>query len=534
MIIYLKCFITLSSRIIILKAATLLLDYFMSSKPISDAGVNIPHAKKHSFSKSQKKQKNKQGHLTLKSLWPQPNWVELLESGCELEAVIYLAVLYHGFRNTPRDSFSCVNFKMWEEAFVDSINILKKLFASVQTIEDAKSIKSKLYLKLGIQDSDFGDNQLHITYPAYALGRGGSRRIYTTMAFSERQHKLTEWIELLNWPYNKSAMKTKLFPVEFTDGTWGLGKPNRRSWTVPSEHYYPDKESCVDAFTTMYVQNKDKPYNPDKPLFDLKSTVVNKDDVTGDDIINDFGFRGVQFGRSMSNSERQLWLNQVYHALDVFSKLINIPNKRWMGLGGLGIAFGARGSGNAMAHYEPTLNVINLTKKTGASCLGHEWFHALDHHLMKNVNINTHFQFATRAMVWVDANYLKNNCNLSEHYLILKSLFDLDYGSKSTSKFVSQARNLSAQYGGRKYWATTVELYARSFEAYIQDKLIKENVSCPWLVLGTLEHDYPEDQHHKHPYPIGKERLELYDKWESFLQSMFGRTAQLHMKQDIL
>ena len=31
-----------------------------------------------------------------------------------------------------------------------------------------------------------------------------------------------------------------------------------------------------------------------------------------------------------------------------------------------------------MAHYEPLLEVINLTKLRGAGCLAHEWAHALD------------------------------------------------------------------------------------------------------------------------------------------------------------
>lgn len=44
----------------------------------------------------------------------------------------------------------------------------------------------------------------------------------------------------------------------------------------------------------------------------------------------------------------------------------------------LAIAFGARGSGAALAHYEPERNVINLTKMKGAGCLAHEWGHALD------------------------------------------------------------------------------------------------------------------------------------------------------------
>lgn len=44
----------------------------------------------------------------------------------------------------------------------------------------------------------------------------------------------------------------------------------------------------------------------------------------------------------------------------------------------LAIAFGARGSGRALAHFEPSRNVINLTKMKGAGSLAHEWGHAFD------------------------------------------------------------------------------------------------------------------------------------------------------------
>jgi hypothetical protein len=51
-------------------------------------------------------------------------------------------------------------------------------------------------------------------------------------------------------------------------------------------------------------------------------------------------------------------------------------------LGGqLGLAIGARGTGNSLAHYEPDLRVINLTRAGGVGSLAHEWGHALDHSL---------------------------------------------------------------------------------------------------------------------------------------------------------
>lgn len=65
------------------------------------------------------------------------------------------------------------------------------------------------------------------------------------------------------------------------------------------------------------------------------------------------------------------------------SKILGIPPKAVALDGELGLCFGSRGHGSASAHYEPANRLINLTKTKGYSCLAHEWFHALDHYLMR-------------------------------------------------------------------------------------------------------------------------------------------------------
>ncbi|WP_282942450.1 hypothetical protein [Paenibacillus sp. RC67] len=87
-----------------------------------------------------------------------------------------------------------------------------------------------------------------------------------------------------------------------------------------------------------------------------------------DDLIEHYGFRGIQFG---------LWVEDVagrYHVLCSGNALadlaisLDIPRKEVSLYGALGLAFGARGSGDAAAHFEPSTNVMNLTKIRGVSC----------------------------------------------------------------------------------------------------------------------------------------------------------------------
>jgi len=102
-------------------------------------------------------------------------------------------------------------------------------------------------------------------------------------------------------------------------------------------------------------------------------------------MLREFNFKGGEFGNWLNELDRQQSLNYCYDALKDLSKTLNILSKDVALNNSLSIAFGSRGEGNAMAHYEEERNVINLTKMKGAGSLSHEWGHALDHALGKLV-----------------------------------------------------------------------------------------------------------------------------------------------------
>lgn len=113
---------------------------------------------------------------------------------------------------------------------------------------------------------------------------------------------------------------------------------------------------------------------------------------TGEKYMKVFGFKGGEFGNWMSENDRRASLDYGYDALLDMCKALNISTKD-ISLGGrLSIAFGARGSAGAAAHYEPLREVINLTKMHGAGSLAHEWAHAMDDILGKTLGLS---QFMT-------------------------------------------------------------------------------------------------------------------------------------------
>ena len=117
--------------------------------------------------------------------------------------------------------------------------------------------------------------------------------------------------------------------------------------------------------------------------------------VTAQDLLNTFGFRGINFGNSMQGdskslvNERQLHLNHIYDAFLDLAEILNVPPKAMSLNGMLGIAVGAQGSGKALAHFVPGVNEINITRRAGAGALAHEWGHALDHYFANMAGAST-------------------------------------------------------------------------------------------------------------------------------------------------
>ena len=112
-------------------------------------------------------------------------------------------------------------------------------------------------------------------------------------------------------------------------------------------------------------------------------------DITGQAYLDDFGFRGGEFGNWTNQKDRQVSLNMGYDAFKDLAKALNISDRDVALDGGLAIAFGARGKGSALAHYEPMREVINLTKMRGAGSLGHEWIHAVDDYVGKKLGVQS-------------------------------------------------------------------------------------------------------------------------------------------------
>lgn len=192
--------------------------------------------------------------------------------------------------------------------------------------------------------------------------------------------------------------------------------------------------------------------------------------VSGDDFMEAFGIRGGEFGNWTNERDRQVNLNMAFDAfldlaaaLNISRRDVSLPELK---LGSLAIAFGARGSGNALAHYEMGREVINLTKMRGAGSLAHEWGHALDDMIGKK-NGCTVGKFASSDLT---------NPNLPGTFVTLVTRLRHDQMCRPTN-YLNQSRDfgLLASKGGHGYWDSSEELFARAFACYVKDKLCGRN-----------------------------------------------------------
>ena len=237
-------------------------------------------------------------------------------------------------------------------------------------------------------------------------------------------------------------------------------------------------------------------------------------DATPDYFAQVLPFRGVEFGNWVTQAERASLLNS---AFDGFHDLAQIFGLRAVDMtldGALAFAFASRGKSRAMAHYEPTRRVINLTKKNGAGCMAHEWFHALDN--------------------W--AEYSEERSGFATETYRGEAAAEIA-GAKIISKirdteFFRRSNNLALYKGN--YWVDAKELAARAFEG-VCAFLLRVNGVCSDFLVNCLSMDEftQKDAAHRsnfYPYPTEAEAATLAPYYFDFFRAIFGERVQMSEK----
>lgn len=328
------------------------------------------------------------------NVWKKPDYEKMVkEDGVDREIVYYIKLVRDSLPTKPADS---------SEKYINYISKIKELLETISCVAEIQSFyPEKFKPEFIVQKSSYTVT----AKPAYAglLTAKTLKAVKTDLVHIRRDMNKKEFCmtadqKVLNsvyiYQYNddchitqmkgyncliyKSGYSSYYFyerngefaDLDFKSGEWFVATKNG----IVLKASFTSKEEA-EAWTLKVLSGLNdvpkqakkndakKKYVPEQ-LKNIRHTgsVFRMGSVTGDDYLNTFTFHGGEFGNWLNDNDRQYSLDYGYDAFYDLALALDIPSEAISMGGVLSIAFGARGSGNAMAHYEPLRQVINLTK----------------------------------------------------------------------------------------------------------------------------------------------------------------------------
>ena len=242
-----------------------------------------------------------------------------------------------------------------------------------------------------------------------------------------------------------------------------------------------------------------------------------------------YNMRGVQWGKSVTDQEREHHLKSIVDSWDDLSFVTGLPSSMISYNGKLALAVGARGHGWASAHYEPTNNMINLTRNSGAGVLAHEWGHFFDFEVGKaESREGQSLSNEPMSQRWAGEGH--KNGPTGEAIQDLKSS---PGWRKFKDRLVPVVRSYKMSRSKASYWRSDIEMFARCFEQHVQHKLHKAGRENTYLT-GLATPRPPA----KNLWPMREETAELapfVDKvFEQFQASGLMEKMMRYLDEDKL
>ncbi len=389
---------------------------------IQDFGEKIGGARKDLFNPSGlivdnvdfMNEAEKKKYIVKNNIWKKPNYSKLIESGLDRRVVFFMKFIRDLLPSKPSINKYCAEIENdnIQKKYINDMIFIKNKVDEIKTEEDIINFNSNIYfngkmyfntfhrkLEQNIRDisiekidREIAKKQFEYTQEEKLLAD------YKILLYDNKNIKFDTMYDRKVLVYRELYSSTFIYPKE----EW----LEKESWKENSYFILKNgsiiKNNIKDVETAKkYIIDNLKTTSNEKKINrkskfrseQLQNVIrtgenYRKDkDITGQDMIKTFGFKGGEFGNWLNENERQEALNFGYDALLDLSKALSISAENISLNGKLSLAFGSRGRSSAVAHYEPDREVINLTKMNGAGSLAHEWAHALDDIIAKELNI---------------------------------------------------------------------------------------------------------------------------------------------------
>lgn len=239
--------------------------------------------------------------------------------------------------------------------------------------------------------------------------------------------------------------------------------------------------------------------------------------ITNDEFMAEYGLTGITYGNYVDAIARQAKINATYDALEDLARVTGLRHSA-IGLSGLGLQFGASGTGRAMAHFRPADNSINLTRDRGDGTLAHEWAHALDFRLGKLFGGDD--LLSRTPSIWLHADRYEGTEAEKEALKTFRALIQV-ISSRHRNSFAIRSANFGR--GNAKYWASEVELFARAFEAFVRGKYSGNDYLVRFKSTDEFNDTIQEltaGEYESYPYPTAEENDRFTPYFEALLASV--------------
>ncbi len=339
-------------------------------------------------------------------VWKKPDYQALIDGGLPVGVAYFIKTVrdsldtspaYLRFDGTPEKRLAR------QKEYIDTVRSIQGVVEGVKSENDVYTAFTRCMVDNGYYERVSGG----ISGPRYDVTEKGKRNPVITNMLTGALYVTSEPVykrKILNEAAKKQfgvSKESKVPPgyeIRFNDGKHSFSKDGDwkpGTWFVAKSHRILQANFESREAALKFAQDIAKQRGADgKAKFvppQLRHVKRNGPDyrrgrnVGGQDYLDAFGFKGGEFGNWMTQVDRQGSLNMGYDALKDLAAALKVSDKDISYKGELSIAFGARGSGSYVAHYEPMRQVINLTKMRGAGSLAHEWWHGLDDFLGKKL-----------------------------------------------------------------------------------------------------------------------------------------------------
>lgn len=473
----------------------------------------------------------KEKYIKRDYIWPKPDMKNQLVKGMPR----FICFWKNEMRKVVRPSY---NGNLSAEEYIETVREIKAIVEEMETEDDIAEFSKKAANGLFLKKVGY---RYHYVNSYQDIINGNN--LLKTINLAKVRRKM----EKENFGLDAVQVMEKEFPIFHMDNHFYLyqdinGRLCVLRGTPSSDYYYypkspdielkditgkymvvqshsilclsEDRKKCEqvqeEAFAAKLKQKADKRAEKKKKWIpvqfehlEIESSAKRYGHISGAYLMETFGIPGGEFGNWTSDKERQASLDYTFdsfcdiaESLEVDMKSISLPG---LSRDGLSIAFGARGRGNAVAHYEPMLEVINITKMRGAGSLGHEWGHALDHLIGQHSGCP---EFATEP---------HGHGNIPQSLTHVMDTIFYDENGKRTSYYKDSILfDCYYEKFGHGYWASSCELFARAFACYLTDKLAEKGYRNDYLCGHSDTYSSKDSSGNPiYAFPRGEERKRI-------------------------